>query len=85
MSVINFETYKAQILQAIDAKIKAGVISDPAGFILIEGFVNMPTQKEVGGAFMIGGTTIPTVAVVGKSTGLIHSFALKVLIPQIQF
>jgi len=38
----------------------------------------------MGGAFVIGGPTVPAVAVVGKSTGLIYTFALKVLIPDIQ-
>lgn len=84
MSVINFEAYKTQIQTAIESKITTGVISDPAGFILIDGFINMPFQKEMGGAFVIGGPSIPAVAVVGKSTGLIHTFALKILLPNIQ-
>ena len=85
MSVINFEVYKDQIQTAIQSKIATGAIADPAGFILIDGFINMPFQEEIGGAFVIGGPTIPAVAVVGKSTGLIHTFALKVLLPNIQF
>ncbi len=84
MGVINFEAYKTQIQDAIQSKIVAGAISDPAGFILIDGFINMPFQKEMGSAFVIGGPSIPAVAVVGKSTGLIHTFALKVLLPNIQ-
>jgi hypothetical protein len=51
---------------------------------LLDGFINMPLQKEMGGAFVIGGPTVPAVAVVGKSTGIVHTFALKVLIPNIQ-
>jgi hypothetical protein len=85
MSVINFEAYKVQIQNAIQQRISTGVISDPAGFILIDGFINMPFQKEMGGAFVIGGPTVPAVAVVGKSTGVINTFALKVLLPNIQF
>ncbi|WP_028524546.1 hypothetical protein [Runella limosa] len=84
MAVLGFEIYKAQIQNAIESKIASGVISDPAGFILIDGFINMPFQKEIGGAFVIGGPTVPAVAVVGKSTGLIHSFALKILLPHVQ-
>jgi hypothetical protein len=84
MEVINFEQYKPKILAAIESKLKIGAISDPNGFILIDGFINMPLQKEMGGAFVIGGPTVPAVAVVGKSTGLIYTFALKVLIPDIQ-
>lgn len=84
MSAINFEEYKGQIQAAIQQKISMGVISDQAGFILIDGFISMPFQKEIGGAFVIGGPTIPAVAVVGKSSGVIHTFALKVLLPSIQ-
>ncbi len=85
MAVINFEQYRSQIQTAIESKIKLGSISDPQGFILIDGFINMPFQKEMGGAFVIGGPTVPAVAVVGKSTGLIYSFALKVILPNILF
>lgn len=84
MEAINFEQYKSQILTALESKLKIAGISDPNGFILLEGFINMPLQKEMGGAFVIGGPTVPAVAVVGKTTGLIHTFALKVLIPDIK-
>jgi len=83
MDVINFEQYRPEILKALENRLKTGVISDPNGFILLDGFINMPLQKEMGGAFIIGGPTIPAVAVVGKSSGLIYTFALKVLIPNI--
>ncbi len=83
MAAISFEQYKTQIQNAIQQRIAIGVISDPQGFIIIDGFVNMPFQKEMGGAFVIGGPTVPAVAVVGKSTGQIHTFALKVLLPNI--
>jgi hypothetical protein len=83
MNSVKFDQEKEKIQKAIEKKISSGVISDPEGFILIEGFINMPTQNEVGGAFVLGGPTIPTVAVVGKTTGLIHTFALKILLPNI--
>jgi hypothetical protein len=84
MSLIIFEKYKAEIQTAIEAKISAGVISDPAGFILIDGFINLPFQTKLDGSFSLGGNSIPSVAVVGKSTGLINTFALKILLPGIQ-
>ncbi|MDN4165866.1 hypothetical protein QWY31_10145 [Cytophagales bacterium LB-30] len=84
MATINFEEYKAQVQQAIELRIKKGLLSDPEGFILIDGFVNIQFQKEMGGAFVIGGPTIPAVAVVGKSSGLVYTFALKALLPNIQ-
>ncbi len=84
MISVKFEDEKANIQKEIEKKISTGVIKDPAGFILIEGFINMPTQNEVGAAFVIGGPTIPTVAVVGKTTGLVYTFALKILLPNIK-
>jgi hypothetical protein len=85
MDVLNFEEYKPQIKNAIQKRIKTKAIADPSGFLLIDGFINMSFQQEIGSTFPIGGKTIPAVAVVGKSTGLIHTFALKVLLPNIQF
>lgn len=84
MSVLNFDQLKTQIEKALELRLAQGVINDPMGFILIDGFINMPFQKEIGNAFQIGGPTVPGVAVVGKSTGLIYTFALKVLLPQIE-
>lgn len=84
MATINFEEYKVKVQQAIELRIKNGILSDPEGFIIIDGFVNIQFQKEMGGAFVIGGPTIPAVAIVGKSSGLVFTFALKALIPEIQ-
>lgn len=84
MSVKNFEDYKVQIEAAINQRISKGIISDIEGFILLDGFINMPLQKEMVGSFVIGGPTVPGVAVVGKSTGIIYTFALKILIPNVQ-
>jgi hypothetical protein len=83
MSIMIFEDYKEKIQVAIESKIANRVIVDPEGFILVDGFINMPFQKEIGSAFVLGGPSIPSVAVVGKSTGLIHTFALKILLPNI--
>lgn len=84
MSNINFDAYKNEIQEAIQGKLATGIVKDPDGFILIDGFINMPFQKDIGGTFVLGGPTIPAVAIVGKSTGIIHTFALKVLLPNIQ-
>ena len=84
MGNINFEQYKQQIQLAIEQRIKQKVISDSQGFILLDGFINIQLQKDMAGSIVIGGPSVPSVAVVGKSSGLIHTFALKVLIPNIQ-
>lgn len=84
MVQVNFDQYKDQIISAIETKaITTGVIKDPLGFTLIEGFFNFPFQKEIGNNLVIGGATIPTIAIVGKSTGIMYTFALKALLPNI--
>ena len=40
--------------------------------------------KELTGAFVIGGPTIPMIAVVGNNSGRIYFFALKALLPDIE-
>ena len=85
MNPINFDQLKSQIEKAIETRLANGLINDPLGFILLDGFINVIYQKEIGNAFQIGGPTVPAVAVVGKSTGLIRTFALKVLLPHIEF
>ena len=85
MNSINFDEYKTEISRAIDLKVALGLFPhEPQGFILIDGFINIISQKPLGGALFLGGPTIPTVAIVGKSTGLVYTFALKILLPNIQ-
>lgn len=85
MNPLTFDAFKSDIQNAVQAKITSRVITDPAGFVLIDGFINLPYYQEISSNVILGGPTIPAVVVVGKSTGLIHTFALKALLPNIQF
>lgn len=84
MDQIIFEEYKKQIEDAINARIKEGYIKDPIGFILLDGFINFTYNKKLDNSIIVGGPSVPCVSVVGKATGLIHTFAVKVLLPNIQ-
>lgn len=84
MNPVDFEQYKTQIEDAINIRIKNGSIKDPLGFILIDGFINMSFNKKIENSIIVGGPSVPCVSVVGKSTGLVYTFALKVLLPNIQ-
>lgn len=84
MTTINFEEYKQQIESAINGKLVGSSIIDPQGFILLDGFINMSINKQVGNSLVVGGPSMPCVAIVAKSTGIVHTFALKVLLPHIQ-
>jgi hypothetical protein len=84
MDSVTFEENKKQIEDAINIRIKNGSIKDPLGFILLDGFFNMTYNKKIDNSIIVGGPSVPCVSVVGKSTGLIYTFALKVLLPNIQ-
>ena len=84
MVEIKFEDYKEKITSKISENVLSkNIIIDPEGFILLDGFINMPIQLILNGSFNLGGPTLPAVAIIGKSTGLIHYFALKALLPEI--
>lgn len=83
MTKKTFEELKPKIQEAIENKLKKFPIQGEEGFILVDGFFMFPFQKEISGAFVIGGPSVPAVAIVGKTTGRIYYFALKVLIPDL--
>ena len=84
-TAIKFEENKDKIKKAIGEKLKNSPVPGEAGFTLIEGFFNQPFQKELTGSFMIGGPTLPMVALVGNTTGRVYYFALKALLPDLKF
>lgn len=85
MTEIKFELYKESIISKISENaLSKNIIIDPEGFILFDGFFNIPFQPILNGSINLGGPTLPAVAIIGKSTGLIHYFALKALLPDIE-
>ena len=81
MTTKSFEELKPRIQKAIEAKLKGSPIAGEDDFILVDGFFMLGFQKEISGSFVIGGPSVPAVAIVGKTTGRIYYFALKVLLP----
>lgn len=79
---LKFTDYKDQIIKALNDKGVSLGIQEPV--TLIDGFINQPMYKELTGAFVIGGPTIPMIAVVGNNSGRIYFFALKALLPDIK-
>lgn len=78
---LKFSEYKDQITKALNNKGNSLGIQEPV--TLIDGFINQPIYNELTGSFVIGGPTIPMIAVVGKS-GRIYFFALKALLPDLK-
>jgi len=84
MTPIKFDDYKQRITDAIQEKLKAGLIAGENGFTLVEGFIMQPLSKELSGNLIIGGPTIPLVAIVGNTSGRMYYFALKALLPDLK-
>ncbi|ADG25270.1 TPA: hypothetical protein JBI72_01310 [Legionella pneumophila] len=78
---IKFTDYREKIIQELNNKKVFLGINEPVS--LIDGFINQPIQQELSGNIVIGGPTIPMVAVVGNNSGRIYYFALKALLPSI--
>ncbi len=85
MTQIKFDDYKQRITDAIQAKLQMTPIIGENGFTLVEGFIMQPLSKEVSGNIVIGGPTIPLVAIVGNTSGRMYYFALKALLPNLEF
>ena len=79
---LKFVDYKDKIIKALQDKHVSLGIQEPV--TLVDGFFNQPVYKEFTGAFVIGGPTIPMIAVVGNNSGRIYFFALKALLPDLK-
>lgn len=84
MNPIKFSDIKIELQAALQEKLKQSPILGEAGFTLVEGFMTLSLQGEVSNNIIIGGPVIPTVGVVGNTSGRIYTFALKVILPKIQ-
>ncbi len=77
---IKFSDYKEKLLKALNDTDNTGIIEKVK---LMEGFINQPVYNELTGSFIVGGPTIPMVALIGDS-GRIYFYALKALLPEIE-
>lgn len=80
---VKFSEIKNDLMLVLKQKITDCKLQDEEGFTLVEGFVNVPILGEVSSSVIIGGPNIPSIAIVGNSTGRIYSFAVKVLLPDV--
>ncbi len=81
MDKIKFEEYKQRIVEALNRRGNLG-IQEP--ITLIDGFANQPIQKELSGAFIVGGPAIPMIMLLGTTSGRVYFFALRALLPDIK-
>lgn len=83
MDVIKFSTYENRIKDKLDELIVDANIYDPEGFVLVDGFVSLVLQKELGQTIDLQDSSIPSISIIGKRTGQIHHFALKTILPDL--
>ena len=85
MTSIKFDEHRDKIVKAIEDKFATKPILGENGFTLVEGFIMEPLSNEVSGNIIVGGPRIPLIAVVGNTSGQMYYFALKALLPELQF
>ncbi len=82
--VIKFSDIKDELQRAMQQKLSLTFMpGETAGFTLIKGFMTTPILGELSNNMIIGGPNIPTVGVVGNSSGRIYTFALKLILPNL--
>ncbi|MDQ5912193.1 MAG: hypothetical protein QG568_408 [Patescibacteria group bacterium] len=84
MNGIKFSDIKTELQAALGEKLKQTPILGEAGFTLIDGFMTLSLNGELSNNLIIGGPSIPTVGIVGNTSGRIYTFALKVILPNIK-
>ena len=77
---LKFSEHKKNITKALESR-ELGIDEEIS---LIDGFINQPVFKELTGAIVIGGPTIPMIAAVGNSSGRVYFFALKAILPEVE-
>jgi hypothetical protein len=82
MEKIEFQNIKPVLIIEIEKRLLVENLI-PDDFVLIESFFNQPIQNDLSGQIVIGGPTIPMVALIKKTSGQIYFFALKALLPNL--
>lgn len=81
---IKFSDIEHEAKEAIQEKLKLSPISGENGFHFIEGFFYPQLLSSFSSDIILGGTALPMVGVVGKTTGRIYTFALYALLPRLK-
>jgi len=85
MSGVKFSDIKSQLEKALQEKLSLSLdLNFEKGFALIDGFMMLSVHGEISNSLIVGGPNIPTIAIVGNTTGRIYTFALKAILPDIK-
>lgn len=78
-----FADYKQKIVTALQER-RITFVGEPTGVTLMEGFSHLPITDVLSHESAATGTTVPTVILVGNSTGRLYFVALRHLLPEIK-
>lgn len=82
---MKFEDIKEDLIIALEEKIKESNTIASNGFTLIDGFAFLNTTNDLKFIDLKYSPKIPIVGIVCNQTGKIHTFALKVVLPNLEF
>lgn len=84
MKKIKFEDCKERIVAELLARHEI-MPYDKNGYILVEGFLEQQVLSESSDNIVLGGPSLPMIALIGESTGLVFYFSAKILLPDLEF
>ena len=78
---LKFEDIKLKIIEELKKRVPdfRCPVCNKGEMILVEGFINHPLQDELAGGIVLGGKSVPTVAIVCKNCGHTMEFSVGAL------
>lgn len=80
--IMNFEDYKEEIKNVVTNRM-ISFFPQEEDFILLNYFAEINLFRDAPSTGPFSATNIPVVLVVGKTTGLVYHFSLKLLLPNL--
>ena len=79
--VLKFDDVKTQVISELNKRVPNLVcpICKSGQMVLADGFISHQINKELTNSFLIGGSTVPVVAIICKNCGHVMEFSVGVL------
>ena len=83
METIKFSKIKSDIIKALNNKLNNKTLHITEKVTLVDGFVDQAYLPKLTKKWVIGGSSIPMIILVGDESGQIYYFALKAILPKL--
>lgn len=80
----SFKELQVEILDSLEKLDKKGFFGPNKKLTVMDGFVYLTLQDNVGKNFNLGGKSLPVVVVYDNETGQVWQFSLKQLVPRVE-